>query len=301
MKAVSIIGLGWLGLPLADLFIQKGYSVAGTTTCAEKLAKIRNTSLTVNQFNLYADLPDSLPEDYFKDSALVLNIPPGRKNFQSQEYRSKMLALIDYAMQAQLKQIVFISTTSVYGDTRGTINNNTPLAPLTESAKAHVAIERHLMSHYPERACVIRPSGLVGPNHSLTNLAQDYRHPIYSLSKKEYLDSGTNPVNLVHQSDLLTAIAVAVDKGIVDTRLNLSSTSHSSRREYYTWCAKQLNLPAPNFSNEVDKSDENDKNKSQLGKTSSAAPSYKVIDASDSLETLGICLAYPSPFDMLPA
>ena len=301
MKAVSIIGLGWLGLPLADLFIQKGYSVAGTTTRAEKLATISNTSLTVKQFNLYNDLPDSLPADYFEDSALIINIPPGRKNFQSQEYQNKMLALIDYAMQKQLKQIVFISTTSVYGATKGTINNNTPLAPLTESAKAHVAIEKHLMSYYPERACVIRPSGLVGPNHSLTNLAQAYRHPIYTLSQKEQLDSGTNPVNLVHQSDVLTAIAVVVDKGIVDICLNLSSASQASRREYYTWCAKQLNLPAPNFSKEVHKNDENDNNKSPLAKTSNPAPVYKVIDASDSLEALGICLAYPSPFDMLPA
>ena len=33
---ISIIGLGWLGLPLADHLIEQGYQVLGSTTSKEK-------------------------------------------------------------------------------------------------------------------------------------------------------------------------------------------------------------------------------------------------------------------------
>jgi nucleoside-diphosphate-sugar epimerase len=101
MKAISIVGLGWLGLPLADLFIQKGYSVAGTTTSTNKQSKIANTSLTVECFNLYTDKPSDLPEDFFTESTLVLNIPPGRQNFDRIQYANRLQSLIDHAFNCQ--------------------------------------------------------------------------------------------------------------------------------------------------------------------------------------------------------
>lgn len=288
MKAISILGLGWLGLPLADLFIHKGYSVAGTTTSIEKCAKISNTSLSVVTYKLYEHSPNKIPLDYFENSVLVLNIPPGRKNFDPKAYVKDMLALIDHAFKHGLKQLVFISTTSVFGETPGMITKRTLVAPVTDSAKALVQIESHIKANYYDKSCIVRPAGLVGPSGK-TNLERQaaYRHPIYSLVKREQLDSGENPVNLVHQADLLKVIAVIIDNEVSSASYNLSALTHTSRREYYTWCASQLGLPAPNFAdvNAIVKQ---------------SKPTHKIIDATETLEDLGICLAYPSPFDMLP-
>ena len=292
MKAVTIAGLGWLGLPLADLFIHKGYSVAGTTTRAEKRDKIANTSLSVALFDLYQSQTCTLPNDYFNNSTLILNIPPGRQNFNPTVYSNKMCALIDHAMAQGLKQLVFISTTSVFGITTGIITNNTPVAPNTASALAHVEIESHIFKHYKDRACIVRPSGLIGPNPQLVKSEEiTFRHPVFSLSKKEALDSGENPVNLIHQADLLKAIAVIVDEALCGKTYNLSAIEHPNRREYYTWCAEQLGLPQPKFS----------KAKHDPQRLVKSAMVQKVIQASDTLADLGICLAYPSPYDMLPA
>ncbi|RZJ28768.1 MAG: short-chain dehydrogenase, partial [Flavobacterium sp.] len=37
MTEISILGCGWLGLPLAKSLIQKGYSVKGSTTSENKV------------------------------------------------------------------------------------------------------------------------------------------------------------------------------------------------------------------------------------------------------------------------
>lgn len=293
MKAVSIIGLGWLGLPLADLFIQKGYSVAGTTTSKEKRSKIANTSLSVECFNIYKDEPNVLPQDFFTDSTLVLNIPPGRKDFNRLEYTHRLQALIDHAFSTGLAQLIFVSTSSVYGNTRGTITNESRLAPISESAKAHVQIENYIRAKYYDKSCIVRPSGLVGPcSHRFSHqqaMGSHFRHPVFSMVKREKLDIGDNPVNLIHQADLLKVLAVICDTGLSGKSLNVSALSHPSRKDYYTWCAEQLNLPAPPFTT---LNTDSVKNKPS---------SYKLIDAKDTYEVLGISLTYPSPLDMLPS
>lgn len=38
MKPISILGCGWLGLPLAKSLLEKGFSVKGSTTSIKKIA-----------------------------------------------------------------------------------------------------------------------------------------------------------------------------------------------------------------------------------------------------------------------
>lgn len=41
MKTISIIGLGWLGKPLAEKLQQKGFTVKGSTTDSTKLETLQ--------------------------------------------------------------------------------------------------------------------------------------------------------------------------------------------------------------------------------------------------------------------
>ena len=38
MKTISLLGCGWLGLPLAKQLIEKGYTVKGTTTTEDRMS-----------------------------------------------------------------------------------------------------------------------------------------------------------------------------------------------------------------------------------------------------------------------
>ena len=45
MKQISILGCGWLGLPLAKSLLEKGFSVKGSTTSLEKISVIENSGI----------------------------------------------------------------------------------------------------------------------------------------------------------------------------------------------------------------------------------------------------------------
>ena len=40
MTKISILGCGWLGLPLAKAIVENGFSVKGSTTSSEKIATL---------------------------------------------------------------------------------------------------------------------------------------------------------------------------------------------------------------------------------------------------------------------
>ena len=42
MTQISILGCGWLGLPLAEALIKNGFSVKGSTTSSSKLGDLEN-------------------------------------------------------------------------------------------------------------------------------------------------------------------------------------------------------------------------------------------------------------------
>jgi nucleoside-diphosphate-sugar epimerase len=194
-----------------------------------------------------------------------------------------MIALIDYAMAAGLTRLIFISTTSVFGNYEGTVTNKTAPSPVTDSGKAHETIENHLFENYPQRSKILRPSGLIGPNDSETGGSLNaIRHPIYSLCSKVDIPKGNDPVNLVHQSDVIKAIHALLTQQTITHAFNISALDHPSRQTYYQWAAKQVMLPTPTFAD--------DTKKRQLG---------KLIDASITFAELGISPNYASPFDML--
>ena len=52
MTQISILGCGWLGLPLAKSLIEKGFWVNGSTTSLEKIAVLKNEGITAFQIEV---------------------------------------------------------------------------------------------------------------------------------------------------------------------------------------------------------------------------------------------------------
>ena len=283
-KKLHIVGLGWLGFPLAKRMQSKGYSVSGTVQSAQKQANVASLlpNVTCDVFQLYSEC--NINQARCAGGALVLNVPPGRRNFCSKTYTTAMIKLIDDAFNAGLQYLCFISTTSVFNGTQGVINNNTDLAPLSDSAKAHVIIEQHLLNTYPNMHSVARPGGLVGPkvyeSSKSANPQAEYRHPIFTLCNKQDISSGHESINLVHLDDMLNVLAKLIDKQSLG-RFNVTAAEHPNKAEYYRWCAKALDLPEPGF-------------------IKNEARPAKIIDASQTFSELGLKLVHPSPYTMVP-
>ncbi len=299
-----IIGLGWLGCPLGLYFKSAGHSVAGTTRNAEKARDLASQDIQTVLFDLYENDVTDLPHELFQDANVIINIPPGRKNFEAKLFVERMKGLFDYAYQHAAMHICFISSTSVFAGLEGRVSNDSPFLPNTASGNAHVTLEHYLKelartskvsrdaSHSANdfSCAVLRLAGLVGKD----------RHPIATLSQKSNIAMGKNPVNLIHQEDviqLISAVLQHVEEEVSNNRstiatqklfdnnfyaANLCSLDHPSREQYYTWCAEQKSLRIPEFLPD---------NREKIN--------GKWIDAKHTISELRLELRYPSPFNML--
>ncbi len=259
---VSICGCGWLGLPLARHLKKAGFRVQGTKrteAAAQALCDegIKGFPLTLPLTN--EQLP--VTNDFFDCDVMVLNVPPGRQTALSMQYASTMLTLCDEAKRRGVQQLIFISTTAVYGDVKGVITEVTTPDPITESGKAHYEIEQGLIVSWGDRVTILRLAGLFGPN----------RHPVKFLSGREGIQQGGAPVNLIHQHDCIRAITAILTSQPKQNVFHLASSQHPSRSEYYTTMAKKVGLAIPEFSD-------------------NEGGSAKKIDASFSCEQLNLVL-----------
>ncbi|NMH61447.1 NAD-dependent epimerase/dehydratase family protein [Alteromonas ponticola] len=266
-QSVTLCGCGWLGNYLLKA-LAGNYAVLGTTRHSNRAEQIKHNGASVLFFQL-GDDPAQLCQQS-ENARVVLNIPPGRRNQDLTEYTRQMCALIDSFVAHEARQIIFISTTSVYGENERVVTEHSELIPLTASAKAHCAIENHLRRLANEKATVVRLAGLVGPD----------RHPAKSLSGKQ-LSQANKVVNLVHIDDVVAALKKVIDHGAPAQTLHLCSQAHPTRQDYYTWCAEKMGIPVPEFDGE---------DKQLKGKQ---------IDASASWQYLGLTPRYASPFDMI--
>lgn len=281
-----ICGYGWLGRYVGEA-MSATHSIIATTRSEEKAKQISHHNIKGLVYTLEAPSGDNTTAlcHELAGATLLLNIPPGRRNTQLDTFTTNMLALIDKAVEAKVAHIIFISTTSVYGDARNEVlTEQSNTLPETASAKAHVAIEQYLLSLQGSsdvHVKIVRLAGLTGPD----------RHPVNSLSGRS-LSAGNKRVNLVHVHDVTAALQSLILAGNRDADDNVSecvgtdlyhlcSLQHPKRADYYTQAALKKGIPAPTFSD------------------TNLAATGKVIDAQASWALLGITPKYANPNDMV--
>lgn len=123
MKKVAIIGLGWLGMPLALSLMGRGYDVVGSKTTPDGVEAARMSGIECYQLELTPELvcdPDDL-ESLLRVDALVVTLPARRTVEGSENYFNAVRMLVDSAMAFGVPRVIFTSSTSVYGETAGTL------------------------------------------------------------------------------------------------------------------------------------------------------------------------------------
>lgn len=268
---IAIVGCGWLGLPLALSLQTSGHKVVATCRSQQKVHELNTLGLDAEKFELGDTLTDNRLARLFGCEILVLNIPAGSKTVKTDCFTQHIQALLKHSAMGKIQHIIFISTTSVYPNNSGIYTAQSPPHPATQSGKVNLAIEALVRENFADCSSIIRLAGLVGKG----------RHPAHYLAGKSNLLNPDNVVNLVHQEDVIHSIECIIKNNIWAQTLVLSATEHPTRQDYYSWAAKKMNLAPPSFIE-------------ALGQ-----PSGKLIDASASLDILGMTLKYTSPYDML--
>lgn len=242
MKQISILGCGWLGLPLAKAMLENGFSVHGSTTSREKLSVLQNSGIQPFLIALSENKIDGNSTDFLENSSiLILDVPPKLRGSEKENFVSKIKNLIPYIEKSSVKKVLFISSTSVYGENNSMVTEETTPQPKTESGIQLLQTEQLLQSNSNFKTTILRFGGLIG----------DDRHPVRFLVGRTNLDNPNAPINLIHQKDCIGIIKTIIEQNCWDETLNAVTPFHPSRKEYYTQKAKERNLELPEFNTDT--------------------------------------------------
>jgi nucleoside-diphosphate-sugar epimerase len=166
---ISILGCGWLGLPLAKSLLAKDYVVKGSTTSESKLEVLKNAGISPFQIQLEEHEIIGTIENFLDETdVLLIDIPPGLRKVTSTSnemtFVNKVKTLIPFIEKSRIQKVVFVSSTSVYGDSNNfstslEVTEETKPNPDTESGKQLAITETLLQSNPYFKTTVIRFGG----------------------------------------------------------------------------------------------------------------------------------------------
>ncbi|EPV7991615.1 SDR family oxidoreductase [Enterobacter hormaechei] len=271
MKKVAIVGLGWLGMPLAMSLAAKGWQVTGSKTTRDGVEAARMCGIDGVELRLEPELicdTDELDELMNVD-ALVITLPARRSGPGESFYLQAVQEIVDSALAHHIPRIIFTSSTSVYGDIDGTAKENTERRPVTASGRVLKELEDWLHNLPGTQVDILRLAGLVRPG----------LHPGRFFAGKSAPD-GQHGVNLVHLEDVIGAIELLLQAPKGGHIYNICAPSHPPRSTFYPLMARQLGLAPPVFSE------------------AQGERKGKIIDGNRICHELGFEYQYPDPLVM---
>lgn len=239
MKTISILGCGWLGLHLAPVFQQQGMHVKGSTTTESKIPMLTAKGVTPYLLTL-PHTTATFDPDFFSCDILLIAIPPKARQGKGEEYLQLVTQVIEAIQQYPGAQVLFASSTSVYGSAGGEITELTPPAPDTPSGHIMLQAEQLLRSQNNFTTTVIRFGGLTGPD----------RHPGRFLAGKQEVAGGLSPVNLIHSADCAGICLAIIQEQAFGYTINACSPHHPPKQDFYTRAAVAGGFIAPTFKQE---------------------------------------------------
>jgi len=239
-RSISIVGCGWYGLEMAKNLLALGHFVKGSTTTAAKLLPMAEAGIKPYLLNFGADTK-LVSGDFFDADILIICIPPKRNEEELLQYPDKINKIAALAAAHRLKNVIFISATSVYGDIKKTVTELSLTVPKTLSGKQVLKAENLLSTNPNFNTTILRFSGLVGPG----------RHPGRFFAGKMNIPNGKAPVNLIHLQDCIELTLLIIKLEAFGYTFNAAAPDHPQKQVFYTAAAKALNLDEPQFIDEL--------------------------------------------------
>lgn len=221
-KIISILGSGWLGLPLVEHLKQQGYQVNASTRSIDRRAELLNAGAQCFIVDIAQLRPDI--NEFLNADCLIINITD--KNLQN--YTN----LIKHIEQSPIKQVLFVSSTSVYKNLNREVIEDEQAEQLTSPL---YQIEQLFRQNKNFNTTILRLSGLIGYS----------RHPGRFFRSGKPIEQADAPVNLIHRDDCIGIIQAIIEKQAWGELFNGCADSHPSKREFYTYARHLLGLSAP--------------------------------------------------------
>ncbi len=141
------------------------------------------------------------------------------------------------AIKSKVKKLLFMSSTGVYGVTKGKVNEKTPVAPENDYEKSKVEGEKLVLSAKDKlEVLIIRSAMVFGPN--------EYWKKMFSMLEKKYPlpCPGKNTFQVVYTKELANAIAQILARGKNGEIYLVSGKEKKTLNEFCEMTQKELGL-----------------------------------------------------------
>jgi len=224
---ISILGTGWLGMPLATHFVHKNYVVKGSTTSDHKLEILEKNRIIPYKIGLTEQGPVGDTISFLEQSdVLIINIPPGLRKNPKIDFVSKISTLIPYIQKSTIKNVLFVSSTSVFSESYPfpLISEETKPNAVSNAGKQLIEVEQRLQNNTSFATTILRFAGLFNND----------RHPAHMLSKRKSIKNPKAPVNLIHLNDCIGIIQKIIETNSWNTFFNAAYPDHPKKFKYYS-------------------------------------------------------------------
>ena len=234
-RTISIIGCGWLGLPLAERLIEEGYTVRGSTTSDEKLPLLRRIGIDAYRLQLnpkpVGDLAALLQAD-----TLLINVPPKAGKMGDDFHPEQIRYVAESVRQLPVTHVIYVSSTSVYPELSRVVVEADVTSPEQAAAPALLRAEEFVQRLEPERTVtILRCGGLMGYD----------RIPGKYVAGRT-VDSGAVPVNYLHRDDAVGILLNLVEQGRTGI-FNAVAPEHPTREAIYRKSCADFGYELPSF------------------------------------------------------
>ncbi|QJW91844.1 SDR family NAD(P)-dependent oxidoreductase [Spirosoma taeanense] len=266
---ISIIGCGWLGLPLAERLRADEYAVKGSTTSSDKIPMLAEKGIEAYQLQL-APHPVGNLHDLLRTDTLLIDVPPKAGKLGDDFHPQQMQHLVNAVQSSPVTHVIYVSSTSVYPELSRTLVEEDVTEPSHSAAPALVQAEQLFTKLAPERiVTVLRCGGLMGYN----------RIPGKYVAGRT-VDSGAVPVNYLHRDDAVEILTNLIRQKTSGT-FNAVAPEHPTREAIYRKSCADFDCALPVF-------------------IQPAEPKpFKSISSAKLIQQTEYAFRYPNPLDFL--
>lgn len=234
MRRILIVGCGYLGQTVADLFHNAGWKVEGWTLSMQSAEALSGKPYPVYAVDISnAEQVSARPGDF--DAVIhCASTRGGDVELYRRIYLNGARKLLD---RFSGSTILLTSSTSVYAQTGG--EWVTEASPAEPTHKTGMILREAENLALDQGAGVVRLGGICGPGRSylLTRF----------LSGEAFVDPKSDRfVNQVHRDDAATALLLLLDRQLHRREIyNVVSDQPILQSDCYRWLAVKLNRPEP--------------------------------------------------------
>jgi len=244
---ILIIGCGYVGLPLGAELAGQGHEVFGLRRSAAAESALNGAGIKWLRADITkpAELSE-LPGGYDWVVNCVSSGGGGPDDYRA-IYLQGMRNVIAWLAPTSLKKFVYTSSTSVYGQTDGSlVKEASPVEPAAETAKVLVETEQALLEAF--RNCkfpsvILRVAGIYGPDRGFL-LKQ------FLCNEARIPGDGSRLMNMIHRDDVVGVVVAALKSGRPGEIYNAVDDEPVTQLNYFQWLAGTLGKWPPPFAEE---------------------------------------------------